>query len=761
MSLKSRIVNALGGEMKTTNARSNDFLKYGNRNRNISPLAADWSEIKMTDQDMYRGYSYAVIQKRANKVATLAKTNLDTWVTPEALDIFQKHEQEPLHPYLKVIEDSVKFSEKQFWKTISIYLDLAGRYYLGVVRKYAPSSSNNLPDITTDVQEFILLNPYEIRRVINADGKVAGYIERKSDGRYREWPLHQIIEMREMNPFDNDSYWAMTDAAKEAVYTLNKSGDYTRQSLNGNIDAPGIITTDVLLSDEDFENFRQRVVQHTKGEPLFGNGAGAIAWNSMQVDLDKAALMDINEINRTALFAVSGTSKTSLGIEQSGTTRETARVQSEQFVSDTAQPRLEDIIDFLNLDYKQHYKSDYDKVGYTIEVKSAVGADYDTDAKAVALRKEQFSLAQELIYAGYTQESAYAYAQGDIELQDLEQGKMPQMPGSDQESGEGGEPTPPEPTEPETPSGAEEEPVVEEEQEVKGKIRVDNVEPNSNLEVDDPFLAENSKEHSENCTCCHNSFDLDDYEKQLPEDEQTEFDKAYNSMLEDIRKVEKLACKYAEQNVTINSFDESDIIQKKQKNYLTTKLTKIFNKYWAILFPLFAQNQISRRNIEFNENQAFVYDNQLQEMVENNAKEVAKGHVDTILGDILEASNRTYSKLMTNAGAELILKAYRANPDKYADYFPEEPDIPTIEKAMANTDILEKNRKIYAKANKMVMEGYKREDIVKAIQDEYSYISEKRANTIAHNETSRAFGHSQYQADLQFLKNTGKLDKAY
>ena len=306
MGFREKLINALGGQMtpRTTNsAFGNDFLKYGNRSK---PLTPEWSEVKMSDEDMYKGYSYAVIQKRGNKVASLAKTNLNTLVKPEVLDIFQKENKTPVHPYLKIIEGSKNFTVKQFYKNISIYLDLAGVYFLGVVRNKQTSNNAKFPDIITDAKDFIMLNPYEIRRVLNKDGQVAGYVERKKDGRYREWPKYMIIEMRELNPFDSEKgQWAITDAAKESVYTINQSADYTRQSLSGNIDAPGIITTDVILDDSDFANFRARVQEHRRGEPLFGNGAGAIKWDSMQVDLDRAALMDINEINRTTLFAVS------------------------------------------------------------------------------------------------------------------------------------------------------------------------------------------------------------------------------------------------------------------------------------------------------------------------------------------------------------------------------------------------------------------------------------------------------------------------
>jgi len=172
MNFKNRIITALGGVPKETNSvRGNDFLRFGARER----LVDDWKEVKMDDEDVYKGYPYAAIQKRANKVATLARENLYTWAKPEVVDEFQKHDQDPLHPYLKLIEDSEDFSFKQFWKTICIYLDLAGAFYLGAVRNGRFSKDPNYPSIFGDITKFVLLNPYEIKRVLDSDGKVAGY----------------------------------------------------------------------------------------------------------------------------------------------------------------------------------------------------------------------------------------------------------------------------------------------------------------------------------------------------------------------------------------------------------------------------------------------------------------------------------------------------------------------------------------------------------------------------------------------------------
>lgn len=764
----------LGGQeipKQKNSVNGNSFLRHGNRSTNAAPLLPEWSDVKMSDKDLYKGYTYAVIQKRGNKVATLARDNLKTWVKPEVLDVYQEHDATPTHPYLRLIEDSTKFTEKRFWKDISIYLDLAGVYYLGVVRNRIEShNKEKFPDLYSDPKEFIMLNPYEVHRIMNSEGTIAGYVERKKDGRERIWGTHQIIEMRELNPFDENDTWSMTDAAKESVYTLRQSGDYARQALNGNLDSPGILTTDVILEDEDFANFIERVRQHNRGEPLFGNGAGAINWTNTQVNLDQAALPSLNEIYRTTLFAVSGTSKTSLGIEQSGTTRETARVQNENFAQDTALPRLEDIIDFLNLDYKQKYRSDYDKTGYTIEVSSVSGTDYTTENQATAVRSAQFTLSQDIIYAGYTQESARQYAMGDIELTELKEQEMPQGGGFD--GGNGDESNPPEPETPETPAQEEEpqeetaetvvelEPITEDEENALKEL--EGIEPHADLKENEagsnPKDLEGLKETH---ICEEDAPEIGFYENRITEDDNKTLNEAYGKLLGEIRAIQKDAIDLSIENVTINSFEEKDLISGEQKGGLISRLANAFRNYWKLLVPLFGSALVGRRNNEFGADYSFKYTNDLDEIVNRNAEKVAEGHITTVFDDILEASNTAYNEVVEQEAAKLIVDGYKRTPEKYSSWFNEQPTVKQAIKAIRTTDILDRNRRIYERANRLAEAGLDRNSIVKAIRAEYTELSQKRAVTIARNETSRAFTHSQYDADYQFLNSIGKLENAY
>lgn len=894
-----RIANQIANRIRPTHQNTvsgRDFLRNGNRER----LVSDWADIEMTEEDLYHGYSYAVIQKRGNKVASLAKDNLRTWAKPEVVDAFQEKEQEVLHPYLKLIQDSKRFTEKQFWKNISIYLDLAGRYYLGVVRKEVKAINAGYPDLVSEVKEFIMLNPYEIKRVINSKGELAGYAERKKDGRYREWATYQIIEIKELNPFDPDnSVWSMTDAAKEAVFTLQEGGNYTRHSLHANIDAPGIITTDVILPDEDFDNFKARVKNHTKGEPLFGNGTGAISWQGMEVDLDKSALLDINNMNREELFAVSGTSKTTLGIEQSGTTRETARVQNENFASDTVQPRLEDIIDYLNLDFKRYYFEKYQRTGFSIFVESAIGRDYNTETQAVGLRQAQSDLALSLIQAGYATESAYQYAMGQIELSDLQLQDGTDTPslGEDPEAKGDENDKPDQPTNnptgdtPEQPTDQDENKQVENEapkdqgwvgarvrklkikshltagqkmslydgdlnEEVSNtpaednphftiaygltaegmnhdlsdlyneyvpyRVKIDKVDVfeqdeynvivaklektqaledmnqaflslgaypqeyeytphitlcyiNKNADIesfiqnlkflegtvlvsqgllyDNPFeVKKNSIEH----VC--NEIDTTTILDSLDVERREKAEKAYDNFLTEIRAIQQDTVNEALAHVTKNGLTENDLFE---GDGLLKKLTEVFKKFWLSVAPIFGKEQTALRKREFDYKGDFAMTNFLKESAEAEAKKGAESHMRTIKHDILKSANKAYDNIVENAGADLVIKAYRDDPEKLLDYFDHEPTHKEALQAIRKKDLLKQNQDIYSMAQKMAMEGYDTRSIAKAIRQEYTFLSQERAKLVADNEFSRGHVWSQYNADYQFLQSIGRLTTAY
>ena len=940
MGLLDRITNIFSDGKTTNNNAANNFLRYGNKTNRLNPT---WSGVTVAPEDSYRGYPYAAVQRKGNRVASIAKRNLYVDVTPELLQEYQKLGKNPTHPYLKLIQKSTSFSTKKFWKTISVYLDLAGRYYLGVVRQ--PTNYG-----MSYIKKFVLLNPFEIRRVIDRNGQVAGYVEYKADGRKRNWQPHQIITFIEESPFDTSQSWSMVDAAKPAIYTLNQSGDHTRQSLNGNLNAPGIITTDVILDDIDFENFKARIMAGTKGEPIFANGAGAVQWQDMQIDLNKAALLDINEINRDEFIAVAGASKTNLGIEQSGTTRETARVQDDNYIRDSIEPRVEDITDVLNLDYRTHYSKEFERTGYTIELRSALSKDYDSEMKATELRSSQAALAQDLVDKGYTLESAVSYATGKSDLEDLvidedrlkaeEEARKAQeqaeKEAKEQEASTQEEKPTTENSQPinihiEAPKAPENKVVVQESDKqpvvnVSPVINIDNstqeitedkpeeekvdepddqgwvgakLEPvnvserlnESGLDTsiltnvsdllpettnipgqenphvtlvyglkDEPYeikdqilkIVEESglkevtiekishfpidtgfalvallkksdelvKAHEDLLKLDHytqeypdynphmtlaylddmkingelvnpdeyyvpfedlvgktikvtdidldeDSDDIDDiddidnsYHNDITPDDFTKVETVYNELIDKLLDVHQRILNVSLQNITVNSFTQTDLMPADISKDFSTEIGDFLKEYWLYIAPIFGL-AFTRADRLGGAHPEYVMSKEIRTFINERAKVSGKGHLDTVLNDVLRASNKAYSQIMSNIAIQLIQEAYERNPDKFKDYFSKKPTKKQVQKAIDNTDILEANRKIYDKANKMALEGFSRDDIIKDIRQQFTEVSKNRATLIARHETSRAYVQSQYDADKQLLEVTGKLKNAY
>jgi hypothetical protein len=499
-----------------------------------------------------------------------------------------------------------------------------------------------------DIQEFKLLNPYNVKRVINKDtGEVEGYIETQDEYQLvREIPKEMIIEMRELNPFSNDKPFSMIDAAKESQFTMKQSGDYTRHAIKNNMSAPGIIGTDVLLPDEEFENFKARVTNQEKGTPLFGNGSGAITYQSMQQDLDKAALDKINEINRDQLFAVAGVSKTTMGIEQSGTTRDTARVQSDAFVISEITPRLQDIIDALNQDYKRYYTKSYNSTGITIYIDSPLGVDREAELKDIDIRDKSYSLYTSLVDKGYDREEAAKYASGELTLEEL--------------------------TEPST-----------EETEI--------------VEQPDTPVEEQSHEHThDNVDVITNKFDED--QQGILNNQQSALQTAVINIEAEL--VGTVINKVTKINNALDTSEE--IINDTDRNKIEKDLVLAIATFYGVIMPLYATTVMNRRANEFGKFGTFKMNNDVKTFIRTTANKAAESHINTIVDDLL----------VTTRQASL--------------------------------------------------QGASQEQLVAMIKQKYSgVISTTRATAIARTETNRAFTMSQYQADVQFLKQNKLTNTAY
>ena len=398
-------------------ADPNHFLRHGRRY-----MPAKWSTPELSDRDFYTGYGFAVINKRANRSVVLGKKFLYTDAKESIIEEANKKNEPVIHPYLDLIHNSTDFSERDFWYSISTYLDLEGVYYLMAVRAVTASGR------VGNIQKFSLLNPYNVRPVTNTKGELGGYVEQRGD-KQREIPKEMIIPIRLLNPFDSELSYSLADAARDSQFTMKQANDFAREAIDGNLNAPGILSSAIELPDDQFDNFVARIRNgrsQNGGEPIFGNGAGTVTWVDMQTDLDKAALDKINSINRDTLLAISGLSKTGVGVEESGTGREVSRTQKDDFTENAIMPQIENIIDALNLDYRRYYPTTYANNKFNISLSNPLETNKDAEQADVDIRQSQFELIQSMIKQGYRYDIAAKYAKGLIDVTDLGEVEPPE-----------------------------------------------------------------------------------------------------------------------------------------------------------------------------------------------------------------------------------------------------------------------------------------------------------------------------------------------
>lgn len=664
----------------------------------------------MTDADLYTGFAYSAINNRANGVAQLATENLKTRAKQTVMDAARKKDEVVSHPYLKILDESKTFANYKFWYDIPTYLDLEGVYYLMAVRTVADGANGKKR--VGNIQEFKLLNPYEVKRVRNLDTlEIGGYLE-SHDGLYREIVPEMIIEIEMLNPFSRNDPYGMTDAMKDSQFTIKSAGDYTRHAIANNINAPGVISSDVLLAPELFENFKSRIVNHEKpGEPLFGNGSGAINWQDMQIDLNKAALDKVHELNLNSVSATSGVSKTMFGIEQSGVTRDTAKVQKDLFIANHVTPLLQRIIDALNQDYKRYYEADYIKNGYTLYIDSPLGVDRDAEIKDIQIRKESYELYVSQVNEGYEHELAAKYANGEIGLADL------------------GEPT----------------------NEPASIIEGSSTKPSSTSEdQEDEDASKKTSATATNSVAVieHSDEHIPAIKNQFDEESQGIVTIQQGMLQNAIVNIEEQVSLAVLNKVTKNAFEEqSDIISEREKQDFIDELALAIATFYGIILPTYAKTTMNRRAAEFGLFGNFKFNSDVKEYIKTISAKAAESHMNTILEDLRGAIKETYDEQVKSSLKTLIEG--------------EAAQLPPEQGAKLLSTPIRKDSDIYRLAQKKALEGSGQQEIIRAVKNEYKDISTNRAKTIARTEVNNVFTISQYEADKQFIKQNGLEARAY
>jgi hypothetical protein len=433
--------------------------------------------------------------------------------------------------------------------------------------------------------------------------------------------------------------------------------------------------------------------------------------------MDKAALDKVNQVSLEHLLAVTATSKTSLGIEQSGVTRDTSKVMRDQLTSDAGIPLLTFIIEALNQDYKRYYPAEYAKNQYRLFIDSPLKTDREAEGKDIENRTASVELYQTMINKGYDRKTAAKYAAGEISLEDIGEPKnkpvQPVLP----------------PTVPPAPAAAD-----EPKPEAKPKSK------NAVAPVANQLAASDVSQLSSQEASLHNT--IEQVEEQLA--------------LAVINKVDK------------NVYDEtSEVIADKDRKEQERQLTTALLVFYSLVVPLQAQSVMQRRSQQYGKPGKFAVDAAVRQAIDEASIKAADSHVETILEDL----RQTVKQTMIAEGD--ISRIAAAVAKKYPDVTAEQLKTSVREAAKggkSDSEIAQALRGKYKDADfedllagvrEAALKGAEHDQLLKAIRQEYAHISETRAKVIAKTETNRAFSMSQFQADRQFLDQNGWTGQAY
>ena len=402
-SVFKRTPNKNNIENSNKNSIATDFLRRGNfKTRQDIEL-----DQKYNPEMTVNGWMFAALNARSDAFGEFCEENIITE---------SKKGENLYHPYLQLIEESKEIPEYEFWKRAISDYDNYGQMFFFILRRVVYDKNGEIEHIGLPTR-IDILNASKMT-ILTRNGKIVGYKEQIDSTHKREYSADQIIRVINPHPRDPEIPYSIYDAAKDYQYTINKGTEFAQNALINNMNTPGILSTTEVLNDEEYDNLISRINSHEPGKAIVTDGTGNLTYTSISQSLDQAALPTLTELSRQTIFAVTGTSKTVLGIEESGVTRDTSKVQDRKFIKRAIAPVAKRVISAFNFDYRVKYPELYKQN----QVKMVIKPLYDAQEtqEQFDTQKKLFDDITEIVYSGYTKESAEDFMYGDISFTDLE-----------------------------------------------------------------------------------------------------------------------------------------------------------------------------------------------------------------------------------------------------------------------------------------------------------------------------------------------------
>ena len=411
-------VNALGDDYGS-------WLRSGRKGVMLNNTA----DVRIEPQHLYRGYGYGIIRSVVNSGIITAEENIRTTCSTLERERLAKNDDQIEHPYKKLWQNSPYFSEYDFWKAYLTYIQLNGEFFIYMNRKKLAGvdrykvGTKNLCGRTAYMK---IISPNEMKpnKYDESTGEVTEWVRTFKGGTKtltQVYPAYQIIRVAELNPWDLKKAFSLLDASKENLFTLENAKDYTRHALVNNINAPGLLAVEgEFQSQEEFDNYIAMLQNHAEGEMVVAAGNAKTTYQDMNQNLDGASQEKIRDIERDEMLVTSGVSKSVLGIETTGLTRDVAATQKLTFTERTVVPYIRLMIETLNYDYRTMYAGDFMLNKYILHVTTPSVGDKAQEMKELEIREEEYNMVQRYVDRGYTRKSAAQYVRGEIDVEQLQ-----------------------------------------------------------------------------------------------------------------------------------------------------------------------------------------------------------------------------------------------------------------------------------------------------------------------------------------------------
>ncbi len=733
------------------NSIATDFLRRGNfKTRQDIEL-----DQKYNPEMTVNGWMFAALNARSDAFGEFCEENIITE---------SKKGENLYHPYLQLIEESKEIPEYEFWKRAISDYDNYGQMYFFILRRVVYDKNGEIEHIGLPTR-IDILNASKMT-ILTKNGKIVGYKEQIDSTHKREYSADQIIRVINPHPRDPEVPYSIYDAAKDYQYTINKGTEFAQNALINNMNTPGILSTTEVLNDEEYDNLISRINSHEPGKAIVTDGTGNLTYTSISQSLDQAALPTLTDLSRQTIFAVTGTSKTVLGIEESGVTRDTSKVQDRKFIKRAIAPVAKRVVSAFNFDYRVKYPELYKQN----QVKMVIKPLYDAQEtqEQFDTQKKLFDDITEIVYSGYTKESAEDFMYGDISFTDLElDAEDAQDIEDEQEDIDNPENQP-----------TEEEPTEEIQEENDGsektlqKIHIENQDSEMHNHTNsDNYYMKALKLH------INEQGELDEYGKSI----ENKINQAKNNLLKEIRTIQLQAIRESSSKLSVNAFDYEDIRTEEQEDTIYNKIKNALRKYWFLILPLvgkeriiedknsikiskednpdLTEEEIQEKNEEIKKAEVnLLGTKKVKDYIEQVSEKAAKSHTNTIYKTILDSVNKAENKILRNLFAKEYIEQFKQGEDKW---FKSKPTEKQVKSKLNNENFIKDNQKLYDSVRKKIEEGFSREEIQRAIRKEYVDLSRTRANILVGNEMARSITSSQYVADYELLRKTNMLDKAY